>query len=369
MPGSMVSPQLRALPDQADLEPECPLPRTERGKYQRELVQSFFSSRLAIATHSAVRTAMSAVRANLVPWLEAHGRYVWEVTPEDLDGWATSLKNSVKTRTHQQYFVQVQHFYDWLVIRKGAEIRLKLGVELVNPVDQFNRARRMPDDERLVPIPRDEAVAFFLASSRAQIASASSDIKWLQVCRNYTLWMVLNWAGLRRMEVVELTREDVDLVAGILQVREGKGGKGRIVHIQPPLAPVLRWYLHEVRPQHPCAWRTASIFLNNANRALHRDSIRNLLHHEQIEMRLPQEEWFTCHGLRRAYATRLYKTLRQQRFRDPLVYVKEQLGHKYLSTTQRYCQLDDDYKYFLVREAAEALTQHYSRSQSRDTSR
>jgi len=39
--------------------------------------------------------------------------------------------------------------------------------------------------------------------------------------------------------------------------------------------------------------------------------------------------------------------------------VQQQLGHEYLSTTQRYCQLDDDYRYFLVQQAAEALIEHY----------
>jgi len=355
-----VAAQLHILPEPDQLELEAPLPLVERGEYQSELLRAFLVSRRAVVSPTSVRTATSALRANLLPWLEAHGHYVWDVTPDVLDDWALSLKNSVKTRTHHHYFVQVQHFYDWLVKRRGEELQKRVGIRLVNPVDQFNRARRLPNDERLVPVPREEAISYFLAASRKEMEIASTDVKWLQACRNYALWMVLNWAGLRRMEVTALVRDDVDLVAGVLRVREGKGGKGRIVHIQPQLSTTLRWYLHEVRPQDPSGWRVPFIFLNNARQPFNVESIRNLLHHEEVEARLPREDQFTCHGLRRAYATRLYKTLREQRFRDPLVYVKEQLGHKYLSTTQRYCQLDDDYRYFLVQEAAEALVQHYS---------
>lgn len=241
--------------------PEEPLPVAEFATYQRQLLADFLVSRRATTSPTTVHSALSALRANLFPWLEQRGLYVWEVTPGDLDAWAASLKNSVKTRTHHGYFAQVAHFYEWLVARRGDELRRRLGIVVANPVDRFNRARRLPEGERLVPIPREEVIDYFLAASRSRIQDAASDAKWLQACRNYAL---------------------------------------------------------------------------------------------------PAEDWFTPHGLRRACATRLYKALRAQGFRDPLVYVKEQLGHEYLSTTQRYCQLDDDYKYFLVQEASAALTRHYA---------
>jgi integrase len=359
MASSSGAPRLSMLAPAAVM-PADPLPLAERAAYQRELVEAFLTGRRATVGPAAVHHTLSALRANFLPWLEARGRYVWEATPEDLDRWALSLKHSVKTRAHQQYFIQVELFYEWLVARRSGELRRRFGVEVRNPVDCFNRARRMPEDERLVPVPREEAIAFFLAAARARIDAAVSDVKWLQACRNFALWMLFNWAGLRRMEAAALVRDDVDLVAGTLRVREGKGGEGRLVHVQPPLAPVLRWYLHDVRPQAPRGWRVPLVFLNARGEALHPDGIRNLLHAEQVAARLPPEEHFTCHGFRRAYATRLYKALRQQGFRDPLVYVKEQLGHAYLSTTQRYCQLDDDYRFFLVRDAAVALTRHYA---------
>ena len=115
-----------------------------------------------------------------------------------------------------------------------------------------------------------------------------------------------------------------------------------------------------MRPQEPSGWRVTTLFLNQMRHAFHPDTLRNLLHHQQVLAGLPEEDRFTCHGFRRAYATRLYKALREQAFRDPLVYVKEQLGHVYLSTTQRYCQLDDDYRHYLARDAALALTAHYN---------
>jgi integrase/recombinase XerD len=330
-----------------------------RRAYERQLVADFITSRRATASYSTVRSTMSALRANLLPWLDERGVAVCEVTAGDLDAWALALKHSVRTRTHQQYFAQVELFYDWLVTRRSAEIEHRFGVRVENPVDRFNRARRLGAEERFVPLPREEAIAYFLACSRARISSAVTDGRWLRACRDYALWMVFNWAGLRRMEASALTIADVDLVAGTLRVVEGKGGKGRIVHLQPQLGPVLRWYVHEVLAQTDGRRRDLPLFTSTRQRAMHPMTIANLLHERQVDAGLPEDERFTCHGFRRAYATRLYKTLRAEAFRDPLVYVKEQLGHQYLSTTERYCQLDDDYRFFLAAEATAALTRHY----------
>jgi len=345
----------------ADRDPVGLLPRAEWDAYQAQLLADYLIARHVVVGPGAIHNAVSALRANFLPWLARHGRYVWEVTPADIDAWALALTNAVMTRTHHNYVAQVAFFYDWLLARKGPEVTDRLGVTMVNPVDRFNRARRLPEGEALVPVPREEAITYFLAASRARVAAPGADAKWLQACRDHVLWHVLNWAGLRRAEVVALARRDADLEAGLLRVVAGKGGKGRVVHIQPPLAPLLRWYLRDVRPQMHGGWHSELLFITQRGGALHPDGVRNLLHRQQVLAGLPVEDQFTCHGFRRAYATRLYKALRAQGFRDPLVYVKEQLGHLYLSTTQRYCQLDDDYRYFLAREAAAALAQHYER--------
>ena len=103
------------------------------------------------------------------------------------------------------------------------------------------------------------------------------------------------------------------------------------------------------------------LFLSSYGRSFSPGALGQLLHVQQVAARLPVEDHFTAHGFRRAYATRLYKDLRAQRVRDPLVFVQHQLGHDYLSTTQRYCQLDDDFRHLLAQEAASALVELYGR--------
>jgi site-specific recombinase XerD len=281
------------------------------------------------------------------------------VSPEDLDAWAVALRNCVATRAHAGYFAAVACFYDWLVMRQAGQIERLIGVSVRNPVDRFNRARRLSEGERLVPVPREATIRYFLAFCRKAIdLSAGSDIKWLQACRSYTMCLVLNWAGLRRAELAALSNQDVDLEAGIIQVVDGKGHRGRLVQIQPRLAPTLRWFVQEIRPQ-MVGHHDRVLFLSSYGRSFSPGALSHLLHVQQVAARLPVEDQFTAHGFRRAYATRLYKDLRAQRVRDPLVFVQHQLGHEYLSTTQRYCQLDDDFRHLLAQEAASSLVDLY----------
>jgi site-specific recombinase XerD len=337
------------------------LPLEQWPAFQAQLIENFLISRRATVSRQSVRVAVSALRANLLPWLQAHHRFVWNVSPEDLDEWAVALRNCVATRTHTGYFAAVACFYDWLVVRQAEQIERLIGVSVRNPVDRFNRARRLSEGERLVPVPREATIRYFLAFCRKAIdLTAGSDIKWLQACRSYTMWLVLNWAGLRRAELAALNTQDVDLEAGIIQVVDGKGHRGRHVQIQPRLAPTLRWFVQEIRPQ-MVGHRERVLFLSSYGRCFSPGALSHLLHVQQVAAHVAIEDQFTAHGFRRAFATRLYKDLRTQRVRDPLVFVQHQLGHEYLSTTQRYCQLDDDFRHLLAQEAASALVELYRR--------
>ena len=75
-----------------------------------------------------------------------------------------------------------------------------------------------------------------------------SDIKWLKACRSYTMWLVLNWVGLRRAELAALKTHDVDLEARIIQVVNSQEHRGRLIQIRPRLAPTLRWSVQDIRP-------------------------------------------------------------------------------------------------------------------------
>jgi hypothetical protein len=113
------------------------LPLEQWPAFQAQLIENFLISRRATVSRQSVRVAVSALRANLLPWLQAHHRFVWNVSPEDLDEWAVALRNCVATRTHTGYFAAVACFYEWLVVRQADQIERLIGVSVRNPVDRF----------------------------------------------------------------------------------------------------------------------------------------------------------------------------------------------------------------------------------------
>lgn len=64
----------------------------------------------------------------------------------------------------------------------------------------------------------------------------------------------------RAGEVVGMTLEDVDLKRGLVIIRRGKGGKGRIVPIGPQTGVAIDRYLR-LRTLHPCSADTPALWL------------------------------------------------------------------------------------------------------------
>lgn len=66
--------------------------------------------------------------------------------------------------------------------------------------------------------------------------------------RDHAIVATFFYAGVRVGELVMLRLEDIDVPGARIRVREGKGGKGRVLYMAPKLQPVLRAYLEYVRP-------------------------------------------------------------------------------------------------------------------------
>ncbi|MES2350111.1 MAG: tyrosine-type recombinase/integrase, partial [Pseudomonadota bacterium] len=67
--------------------------------------------------------------------------------------------------------------------------------------------------------------------------------------RDRALLELLYSTGLRRKEVGNLTRSDIDFIRQVVFVREGKGGRDRVVPLGRRACAWLQKYLYEARPQ------------------------------------------------------------------------------------------------------------------------
>lgn len=145
--------------------------------------------------------------------------------------------------------------------------------------------------------------------------------------------IVLMWrCGLRVDEVVSLHPRDVDLDAGTVTVRHGKGDKRRVVGIDPQAAAVLvRWL--DLRSR-VLGRRQAPLFCTISNdrlgpgRPMHTNEVRGFL--ARAARRAGIEKRVHPHGLRHTFAVELYRE------GVGVVHIQRLLGHTDLATTARY---------------------------------
>ncbi len=150
--------------------------------------------------------------------------------------------------------------------------------------------------------------------------------------RDRALLELLYSTGLRIGEAVSLTVYDVDLEAGLLSVRSGKGGKSRVVPLGRKATKWLREYLEKIRPgaNRLCPHERA-LFLTQQGAPLLHHRIRLII--RQAARRAGLKKPVTCDALRHTCATHLLEA------GADLTAIAELLGHHSLKTTQIYTRV------------------------------
>jgi site-specific recombinase XerD len=121
-------------------------------------------------------------------------------------------------------------------------------------------------DQKLTPVLTDNQIRELLAACQGSV---------FRDRRDEALVRLMVETGLRAGECVALTLDDVDLDAGIVTVKRGKGGKGRRVAFGPQTARALDRYLR-LRRGHPLA-DTPPLWLADNGRSFGYDGLRATL--------------------------------------------------------------------------------------------
>jgi site-specific recombinase XerD len=144
--------------------------------------------------------------------------------------------------------------------------------------------------------------------------------------RNRALIAVMWRSGLRISEALALELRDVDLQAGTLRVRHGKGDKSRTVGVDEQTAALLARWLDRRRGLSPGA--RAPVFCTLAGGRVDPSYVRHLL--PRLARRAGISRRVHAHGLRHTYASEL------ARERTPINVIRDALGHTSLAVTDRY---------------------------------
>lgn len=144
--------------------------------------------------------------------------------------------------------------------------------------------------------------------------------------------IVVMWrGGLRIAETLNLVPHDVDPTAGTVNVRRGKGGKQRIIGLDPDALAVLELWLARRRrlgltARHPifATYSRGQSFGRPVSQNQVSKQLKSLAARAGITKRVHP------HGLRHTHAFELAQE------GVPMHVIKEQLGHANLATTARY---------------------------------
>lgn len=160
-------------------------------------------------------------------------------------------------------------------------------------------------------------------------AEAGADGEPLRHSRDRALAELLYGSGLRISEALGLNVDDVQLTAGIARVM-GKGNRERMAPLSDSCVPALREWLDD-RPLLAADGETALfVGMRGGRRMQRREAVRSM---ERLGGLAGVAKHFSPHALRHSFATHLLDGGADLRS------VQELLGHRRLTTTQRYTQV------------------------------
>ena len=215
------------------------------------------------------------------------------------------LRKRMNPASINLYLVIIRVFYDYLKYEEN--------VDLTNPVNR-NRRLRVPR-----PLPRslrDKEVEelFGMITNKRDIA----------------MFKLMLRCGLRVEEVSNLTLGAIDLQRRRLIVKQGKGGKDRVVYISNDAHDALIAYL-KLRSSN----RTKRIFLvekgTYKGQAISVRGIQKRIEYYAKKTRIN----VSCHRLRHTMATQLLNAEAE------VETIQDLLGHNWITTTQRYCKVSN----------------------------
>ncbi len=215
------------------------------------------------------------------------------------------MRKRLAPKTVNCHLDGIRQFYHYL--------REEEDLEIVNPV------RRKHSQKMSRPLPR-----------HLQDEQLQALFEALRGARDRAMFMLMLRCGLRVEEVANLAIGAIDVKRRTILVKDGKGGKDRIVYLSNDALEALVTYLR-VRP----ASRARKIFLVEKGPCTGKPiSIRGIQKRMEYYARKANLK-VSCHHLRHTMATQMLNA------DADLSTIQDLLGHSNVKTTQRYCRVSN----------------------------
>lgn len=207
--------------------------------------------------------------------------------------------------------VPLRGYFKWLT--RSGQIPANPAADLELP----RRLRRLP---RVV-----------LTAGEVERVMAAVDLGTPVGLRDRAMLEVLYATGMRRMEIARLELGDVDAERCVVLIREGKGGKDRMIPLGERALHWLRQYLERARDELAWNQEEKTLFLGNEGKPLSPMWLSTVIARRVDAAQLGKRGG--CHLFRHTMATLMLEGGADIR------HIQAMLGHAEISTTQIYTQV------------------------------
>lgn len=266
------------------------------------------------ATQSAYKTDLFQLKS----WLEDHNLSLAEphnISLRDLQGYLAHLfETGLAKSSMARKLASIRCFFRFL---------LKYGYIKINIADKVHNPRQ----EKHCPVLLNVDEAFAVMDNEQKNTQTSP---WM-TARDHALAELLYGSGLRISEALSLDIDDPDFASKMVRVI-GKGSRERIVPLSDSSIDSLCVW-KKLRGEVAPAGENALFVGSRGNRLNRREACRII---KKLCANAGVNNSVSPHGLRHSFASHLLQAGADLRS------VQELLGHKRVSTTQRYTQLGID---------------------------
>ena len=149
--------------------------------------------------------------------------------------------------------------------------------------------------------------------------------------RDRAIMETLYSTGIRRLECANLEVGDVDINRETLFIKQGKGGKDRVIPISQRALKWIQKYLTDVRPMHSFSGQVEALFLTQYGKAITAHYVSDQVKRYMRKINITKEG--ASHLFRHSMATHILENGADIR------YIQAMLGHSDIGTTQVYTQV------------------------------
>ena len=188
-----------------------------------------------------------------------------------------------------------------------------------------------PASELVMPKTPERLPRYILSMEDIHNLMNSVDLETDGGIRDRAILELLYSSGLRRSECASLTVADIDLKRQTVFIREGKGGKDRLIPMGDDAAKWLNKYLEDVRPAMVTGQAGYTLFIDNYGGAYNADCMGRLVKTYLKKAEIEVEG--AAHLLRHAMATHMLENGADLR------YIQSMLGHSDTRATEIYTRV------------------------------